>query len=73
MVLPGMLGVSDRAGSRGVSRWRRAGCGLPPFLTASAPRSGRPFRGGRVISRLNTRPVRSPVNASPPPSRASAH
>jgi len=33
-----MLGVSDRAGSRHVSRWRHAGCGLPPSPTASAPR-----------------------------------
>jgi len=28
---------------------------------------------GSKISRLNTRPARAPVNASPPPSRTSAH
>ena len=73
MVLPGMLGVSDRAGSRCVSRWRPTECGLPPLLTASAPRRDHPGRGGIRLSRLDTRPVRSPVNASPPPLRASAH
>ena len=65
-VCPGMLGVSDRAGLRRVSRSRRAGCGLPPSSTASASRS-------EVLSRLNTRPARSPVNASRPPLRAAAH
>jgi hypothetical protein len=50
--------VSDRAGFRRASRWRRAGCGLPLPPTASAPRSG------SWISRLNTRPARSLVNAS---------
>jgi hypothetical protein len=66
-VLPCVLGVSDRAGSHRVSRWRRDGCGLPPVSMASAPRSC------PLISRLNTRPVRTPVNASPPASRPSAH
>ena len=62
-VCPGMLGVSDRAGLHRVWPYRRAGCGLPPSSTASASRS-------EVLSRLNTRPARSPVNASPPPLRA---
>ena len=66
-VLPCVLGVSDRAGSLRVSRWRRDGCGLPPVSTASAPRSCPPF------SRLDTRPARPPVNASPLPLRATAH
>jgi len=66
-VLPCVLGVSDRAGSSRVSRWRRARCGLPPVSTASAPWSGPKF------SRLDTRPARSPVNASPPASRPLAH
>ena len=45
-MFPCMLGVSDRAGSRRASRWRRVGCGLPLSSTASAPRSGvMRFRG----------------------------
>ena len=72
-VLPRMLGVSDRAGSWCVLRWRRTGCGLPPLLTASAPRSDRLLGGGGLISRLHTRPARSPVNASLSPLRTPAH
>jgi hypothetical protein len=64
-VCPHVRGVSDRAELRRVLRWRRAGCGLPLLLTASALRS--------ELSRLNTRPARTPVNASPPPLRATAH
>lgn len=63
--LPYMLGVSDRAGSRGVSRSRRPRYGLPPSGTASAPPTGRSSAATVVISRLNTRPARSPINASP--------
>jgi len=62
-----MLGVFDRAGFRRASRWRRVGCGLPPTSTASAPRSA------TWISRLITRPARSPVNASPTRSPAPPH
>ena len=65
-VFPYMHGVSDRAGARRISRYRCAECGLPPSPTASAPRSN-------VLSRLNTRPARTPVNASPLPSRATTH
>ena len=61
-----MLGVSDRAEPRRVWRWRRVECGLPLLPTASALR--RTF-----LSRLNTRPARSPVNASRPLLRVSAH
>jgi len=64
-VLPYVHGVCDRAGSRGTSRYRRLGWGLPLLLTASASRS--------EFTRLNTRPVLSPVNASTPPSRAAPH
>jgi hypothetical protein len=66
-VLGRVLGVSDRAGSVGASRWRRRRCCLPLVSTASAPRSE------SCISRLNTRPVPPPVNASPALSRAPAH
>ncbi len=61
-VCPYMLGVSDRAELRRVSRWRRTEYGLPLLLTASALRRG-------ALSRLNTRPARTPVNAS----RTAAH
>jgi hypothetical protein len=61
-VCPDMLGVSDRAGLRGVSRYRRPRCGLPLPSTASASRRN-------LLSRLNTRPARPPVNAS----RTAAH
>jgi hypothetical protein len=63
MVLPRVHGVSDRAGLQCASRYRRAGCGLPLSLTASASRR-------KDLSRLNTRPARSPVHASAPPLRA---
>ncbi len=59
-------GVSDRAGLRSVLPWRHPGCGLPPSSTASASRRS-------LLSRLNTRPARSPVNASRSPSRTPAH
>ena len=65
-VFPYVPGVCDRAGSRGALRYRRPECGLPRPPTASAPRSN-------LLSRLDTRPARTPVNASPPPSRATAH
>ena len=65
-VFPYMHGVCDRAGSRPISRWRWTGCGLPRTSTASAPRS-------KLLSRLNTRPARTPVNASPLPLRATVH
>src|SRR6202049_1456065 len=65
-VLPYVLGVSDRAGLRCTSRYRCTRWGLPHLLTASASRSN-------CLTRLNTRPARSPVNASTPPSRAAPH
>jgi hypothetical protein len=65
-VLPRMLGVSDRAGFRRTWRWRSVGCGLPPISTASAPRS-------YSISRLDTWPACSPVNASPAQLPAPTH
>jgi hypothetical protein len=65
-VLPYVHGVSDRAGSRRVSRYRRAEWSLPLLLTASAPRRNE-------LSRLNTRPARAPVNASTPPSQVTPH
>ena len=72
-VLPYVLGVSDRAGSCRISRLRHDECGLPPFSKASASRSTRRSRGEAWISRLNTRPARSPVNASRPRLPATTH
>jgi hypothetical protein len=60
------LGACDRAGPGGVSLYRRTRCCLPHSPRASA--------SGRInLSRLNTRRVPSPVNASTPPSRATPH
>ena len=59
-------GVCDRAGLGSTLRLRRTRCCLPLLLTASAPRRD-------DLSRLNTRPAPSPVNASATPSRATPH
>ena len=59
-------GVSDRAGLWYTSRYRCTRWGLPLLLTASASRS-------KSLTRLNTRPARSPVNASTLPLRAAPH
>src|SRR6266436_6599938 len=59
-------GVSDRAGLWRTSRYRRIRWGLPPSPTASASRSN-------SLTRLNTRPARSPVNASTLLLRAAPH
>ena len=72
-VFAGMLRVSDRAGSKGVSRLRRLQFCLPLSSRASAPQSGHRFRDGGSISRLNGWPARAPVNASPSPLRTNAH
>src|ERR1700739_594521 len=58
--------VSDRAGLKHTSRYRGTRWGLPHLLPASASRS-------EFLTRLNTRPARSPVNASTPPLRAAPH
>src|SRR5437764_3315735 len=65
-VLPYVHGVSDRAGLRHTSRYRCTRWGLPHLPTASASRS-------EFLTRLNTRPARSPVNASTLPLRAAPH
>jgi hypothetical protein len=57
-LLPCMLGVSDLAGHQCPSTMRDIGCGLPLTPTGSASRTV-------SISRLNTQPALSPVNASP--------
>ncbi len=57
-LLPCMLGVSDLAGYLRALPKRRVGCGLPLTPTESASRT-------KFISRLNTQPALSPVNASP--------
>src|SRR6266403_698416 len=72
-VLACMLRVSDRAGSKSVSRYRRLQSCLPLSSTTSAPGSGHRWRDGGSISRLNTWPARSPVNASPPHSGTKVH
>ena len=65
-VLRYVHGVCDRAGLPCTSRYRCTGWGLPRLLTASASRSD-------CLTRLNTRPAHSLVNASTPPSRAAPH
>jgi hypothetical protein len=72
-VLAYMRRVLDRAGSRSVSRYRRSRFCLPLGSTTSAPRSGHRLRDGGSISRLNTWPARSPVNASSTPLRTPMH
>jgi hypothetical protein len=72
-VLACMLRVLDRAGSKGVSRWRRLQFCLPLRSTASTPRSGHRLRDGGSISRLPTWPARTPVNASLAPLRTKMH
>ena len=59
-------GVSDRAGLWHTSRYRCTRWGLPLSPTASASRRV-------LLTRLNTRPAHSPVNASTPPLRAAPH
>src|SRR5208282_839795 len=65
-VFPYMHGVYDRARPGCISRWRCPRCCLPPQPTASASRRS-------ALSRLNTRPAPTPVNASTIPSRESPH
>ena len=65
-LLPCMPGVSDLAGYRRTLPMRYVGCCLPPLLTGSASRT-------KFITRLNTQPAHSPVNASPLPLRAPPH
>src|SRR5262249_48995175 len=55
-----MHGVSDRAGSWYTLRWRCTRYCLPPVSKASASRSTCCLRSKSCISRLHTRPVRSP-------------
>jgi len=65
-VLAYVHGVSDRAGLGHTSRYRCTQWGLPLTPTASASRRV-------VLTRLNTRPARSPVNASTLPLQAAPH
>jgi hypothetical protein len=65
-VLRYVHGVCDRAGSRCTSRYRCTGWGLPLSPTASASRS-------EFLTRLNTRPAQSPVNASTSPLQVTPH
>ena len=76
-VFPRVREVCDRAGSVAASpsgslpRLHR--CGLRCISTTSAPRSPRDRSPRSSITRLDTRPARTPVNASPTPSRMCAH
>ena len=72
-VFPHMLGVCYRARSRSVLPKRRLRCCLPLISTASAPRRARCICSGALLTRLNTRPARTPVNASPAPLRTLTH
>ena len=45
----------------------------PGVLLSSAPTQARRLRRCKSFSRLNNRPARTPVNASPPSSRKMAH
>jgi len=65
-VFPYVHGVCDRAGPERISRLRCARCCLPPIPTTSASRT-------KLLSRLNTRPARTPVNASAIPLRQPPH
>src|SRR6266481_6898820 len=65
-VFPYVHGVSDRAGPGRISRYRCAMVVPSALTTASASRTLLP-------SRLNTRPARTPVNASMAPSRETPH
>src|SRR6516164_9073844 len=58
-------GVYDRAGPARRSRWRARPCAFHSTHSVGVPRV--------LFSRLNTQPMRTPVNASPKPSRVSAH
>ena len=66
-VFPYVHGVCDRAGPWRISRYRCARWCLPLISTASASRSI------PSLSRLNTRPARTPVNASTNPLRETPH
>ena len=72
-VLPCMHGVWDRAGSGAALPKRQPWSDLRLISTASVPRTTRSFRHGACITRLNTRPARTPVNASPTPLRMCTH
>ena len=65
-LFPCMPGVSDLAGYLRALPKRHVGFRLPLLLTGSASRT-------KFISRLNTQPARTPVNASPAPLRAPTH
>ncbi len=76
-MFPRVRGVCDRPGSAALlpsgSLPRLHRCGLRCVSTTSAPRSPQDRSPGPWITRLNTRPARTPVNASPTPSRMCTH
>ena len=72
-MFPHLRGVSDRAGSGAASSIRQLRCCLRLTSTASAPRTTRSSRRAAWITVLDARPARTPVNASPTPSRMCTH
>ena len=66
-------GVCGRAGSRTALPRRQPRCDLRLISTASARRITRSFCHGACITRLNTRPTHTSVNAWPTPLRACTH
>ena len=68
-----MHGVFDRAGSEHTLQERCTRCCHPSVPRTSAPQSTGCLRSRGSISRLNTQPVHSPVNASTPSSRPAPH
>ena len=72
-VLLCMHGVCGRAGSDTALPKRQPRYDLRLISTTSAPRTTRSFCHGADITRLNTRPTRAPVNASPIPLRMCTH
>ena len=72
-VLSCMHGVCGRAGFGAGLPKRQPRCDLRLISTASAPRTTRSFCHGACIARLDTRPTRTSVNASPTPLRMCTH
>ena len=71
-VFSSMHGVCEAGGSGALPK-RQPRCDLRLVSTASASRTTRSFRPGAYISRLDTRPTRTPVDASATALRMGTH